>query len=451
MADLPSVNTSQRIAPHEKARSFSLWRWAPSSKEIRYLAVVTICAIVNNVLLIALVKAGFHYFVGIWLAYVPMIVFGYCLHVNVTFRIRPTLGGFVRYGLAMLASYPLWVASLFVLSGLLRMPIAVAAPIGTVITFFGNYVATHWAILRSLQTAFWFSSDPEKGPADPNLLKQLLIVYAFQPATAFWRAVEIPALIKLGIPTGRGIDIGCGDGKLTAVLLRSIGERKLVGVDPDSQEAAEAARRNIYTTVHAVDASCVPESDASFDFAISNSVLEHIPELDSVLAETARLIRPNGLFLITVPHARFRTQLRGPLLGGITRDEYERRVDSRLAHLRYPSAAEWKEMFDRHNFTTEAIEFYLDRSQVRRWETISRFTAGALSALSALCDARQHPLTLQRRFGLRQLQNSRALPSLIASILSRFLTWGLRGDPASLTEAATGCVAIRFRRRANLP
>ena len=166
MSDSHSVDTPQRIAPFGKAGWFSEWRWAPSSKEIRYLAVVTICAIVNNVLLIALVKAGFHYFVGIWLAYVPMTVFGYALHVTVTFRTRPTLSGFVRYGLAMLANYPLWIGSLFVLSDLFRAPITVATPIGTVITFFGNYVATHWAILRSLQTTFWSSSDTKKESVD---------------------------------------------------------------------------------------------------------------------------------------------------------------------------------------------------------------------------------------------------------------------------------------------
>jgi putative flippase GtrA len=167
MTELPSIHAPRRVAPIEKSRWFSKWRWAPSSKDVRYLAVVTICAIVNNILLIALVKAGVHYFVGIWLAYIPMTVFGYGLHVSVTFRTPPTLGGFVRYGLAMLANYPLWIASLFVLSSLLRMPITVAAPIGTAITFFGNYVTTHLAILRSLQTAFWASSEVEKGSVDP--------------------------------------------------------------------------------------------------------------------------------------------------------------------------------------------------------------------------------------------------------------------------------------------
>jgi SAM-dependent methyltransferase/putative flippase GtrA len=447
MADLPSAEAAQGIAPATKTRRLCQRRRMPLQKNIRYLAVVTICAIANNILLISLVKSGFDYFAGILLSYFPMILLGYFLHVSVTFEARPSLTAFGCYGVAMLANYPLWIGSLFVLSDLLRLPIVMAAPIGTAITFLGNYIATHWAILRSTGTAFRHAGPPEKRSVDQRLFAQLLSAYAFQPATALWRAVELPALIGLGIPMGRGIDIGCGDGKLTAIVLGSIGERELVGVDPDPEEAAEAARRNIYSAVHAVDASGIPEPDAGLDFAISNSVLEHIPDLGTVLTETARVIRPNGLFLLTVPHVGFHAQLRGPLLPGTTRDAYERRLDVRLAHLRYPSAAEWTTMLDQHGFTTEAIEFYLSRSQVRRWETISRFTAGALSAL---CSGHQHPITLQRRLGLRKLQNARALPHFVASLLATILMFGLGNDSSNLTEATTGCVAIRCRRRPNL-
>ncbi len=446
MTDVPSIESVQRL-PSDKGAMlvFQRW-WVPSSMQIRYLGVAVICAIVNNMLLVALVKSGFHYFVAIWFAYIPMVVFGYFLQVSMTFRTRPALASFGRYNVAMLANYPLWIASLFVLIDLFKMPIAIAAFLGTAITFIGNYLATHWAILRSVRTAFRCSSTLEKRPVDRNLLVQFLSVYAFQPATAFWRAVEVPALIDLGIPMGRGLDIGCGDGKLTAVLLRNIGKRELVGVDPDPEEAAEAARRNIYASVHACDASQIPEADAAFDFAIANSVLEHIPDLESVLAETARVVRPNGLFFLTVPHIGFHAQLRGPLLGGITREEYETRLDRRLAHLRYPSAAEWRAALDRHGFTTETVEYYLDQSQVRRWETVSRLTAGALSSV---CGG-QHPIVLQRRLGLRQIQNSRTLPAFVASPLATVLMFGLESGRIDLTELTTGCVAIRCRRRANL-
>src|SRR5205823_3034817 len=122
--------------------------------------------------------------------------------------------------------------------------------------------------------------------------------------------------------------------------------------------------------VHTRGGAQIPEPDASFDFAVSNSVLEHIPELDPVVADTARVLRPNGVFLLTVPHAGFHAQLRGPLLPWVRRSDYEARLDKRLAHLRYPTAAAWQQMLDRHGFTTESAEFYLSRSEIRRWETI---------------------------------------------------------------------------------
>jgi len=88
--------------------------------------------------------------------------------------------------------------------------------------------------------------------------------------------------------------------------------------------------------------------------------------------------------------------------------------------------------------------FYLNRSEVRRWETISRLTAGVLNALSG---GRLHPIVLQRRMGFRQAQNRIALPFLFASVISALITFGLRRSCAEPSEANTGCVAIRCRRR----
>src|SRR6266446_4324906 len=146
---------------------------------------------------------------------------------------------------------------------------------------------------------------------DLHLLQEFLRVYTFQPATAFFRAIELPALIGLGIPPGVGIDIGCGDGKLTEILISRIGWRKLVGVDLDPAETSEARRRNLYTAVHTAGAEHIPEVDGRFDFAISNSVLEHISALNLVLAEAARVLRRDGIFCLTVPHAGFRTHFAG--------------------------------------------------------------------------------------------------------------------------------------------
>jgi len=444
MIDQPSVRSAppEFAAAAQPARPEQMYVHLP--RGWRYLAVAAVCAVVTNIFLITLVKFGINYLVALWIGFVPVLLLAYVLHTSITFQVDKSFRAFVRYALSTLANYPLWIGSLFLLRSGLKLPIEVAAPVGTVIAFVGNYVGAHWAILRSVRSAFRGGWGRKRQPMHKELLREFLSDYAFQPATALWRAIEVPALMDLGIPMGRGLDLGCGDGKLTAILLNHIGSRNLVGVDTDPLEIEEARRRRIYMALHTCGGSEIPEPDASFDFAISNSVLEHIPELDPVLAETARLLRPNGLFLLTVPQASFHAQLRGPLMPGIGRQQYLAKLDQRLAHVRYPTSAAWQQMLDHHGFTTEEVKFYLDRSEIRRWETLSRFTAGVLSALSG---GRLHPIVLQRRLGFRHAQNRIALPSFLASILAAFITLGVAKSATNPTEENTGCVAIRCRRR----
>ena len=175
---------------------------------------------------------------------------------------------------------------------------------------------------------------------DRSLLRDTLSTYPAQPATAVWRAVEIGVLLDIGIPEGRGLDLGCGDGKLTALILQRAGARVLVGVDLDPLEARAAGRSGIYAAVHTAPAHRVPEADGSFDFVISNSVLEHLLALEPVLHEVARLLRPGGRFLFTVPGPGFHANLRGSLLPWVARARYLQDLDRRLAHLHYPTEPE---------------------------------------------------------------------------------------------------------------
>ena len=108
---------------------------------------------VNNIFLITLVKFGVNYLVALWICYVPILLLAYALHTSVTFQVDRSFRSFLRYALVTLANYPLWIASLFLLRSGLRLPIEVAAPIGTIIAFIGNYLAAHWAILRSVRAA----------------------------------------------------------------------------------------------------------------------------------------------------------------------------------------------------------------------------------------------------------------------------------------------------------
>jgi SAM-dependent methyltransferase len=171
---------------------------------------------------------------------------------------------------------------------------------------------------------------------DRDLLTEFVARYPAQPATAFWRGIEIDILAKADIPDGLGLDLGCGDGILTDILFKRIGRKpRLVGIDPDLLETDAARKYDFYERIHTVAGDAIPEADATFDYVISNSVLEHIPGLEPVIREVGRVLKPGGRFYYTVPCPGFHDNLGGSILPGASRDRYLAQLDKRLAHFNY--------------------------------------------------------------------------------------------------------------------
>ena len=214
------------------------------------------------------------------------------------------------------------------------------------------------------------------------LLPHFLEVYPFQPATALWRATEIAVLVGQGLPPGRGLDLGCGDGHLTGIVLEHCGAREMVGIDPDAAEIELARASQIYAQLLQCGGDAVPLPDASFDFVLSNSVLEHIPDVRPVLAESARLLRAGGELIFTVPAPDFHRLLRGPIVGRRDRAAYLAELDRRLAHFYYWDAARWRAELCAVGLQMTVAKPYLNRAQTWRWEAVSRVTAGVLMLLT---------------------------------------------------------------------
>jgi len=239
-----------------------------------------------------------------------------------------------------------------------------------------------------------------------------------------------------GLPEGRGLDLGCGDGLLTRIIVQLVGKRDLVGVDPDPAELAHAHETGIYSALHEAGGDSVPEPNASFDWVLSNSVLEHIDHLEPVLAEVGRLLRPNGEFVFTVPGPDFHSCLRGPLLPGASRDAYIRQIDSRLAHRRYWDLTEWRSALAVNGMSVMTAVSYFDAAQVRRWESMARVTAGVLYTLGG---RRRQPIEIQRRLGLRK--PGRRMPMPLARTLAGLVALGLDHEPA--LPVKFGCLLIK--------
>ena len=275
-----------------------------------------------------------------------------------------------------------------------------------------------------------------------ELLVRFLRVYAFQPATAFWRAVEVDVLKRFMPSSGHCLDLGCGDGKLTSIAFDgNLGTGlSLVGIDGDKYETEQAPHFLAYARVHTCWASDIPEPSASFDHVISNSVLEHIQDIEATLQEVARLLKEGGTFLFTVPSPGFHLCLFGPLISGVSREAYLREMDKRLAHYRYWTPAEWREQLARYDLGIERQVEYFSCPEVRRWETISRFTAGVLYAIAR---SRHSPMDIQKKSGLRELQKKLLLPSWLAALLAKLISIGVQNSQ----NRQTACLLILARKQ----
>lgn len=111
------------------------------------------------------------------------------------------------------------------------------------------------------------------------------------------------------------LDIGCGDGLFAHVLFA---DRVDTGIDPNQVELEHARKLGSYDRLLRCNGDAIPVPDNAFGTVFSNSVMEHIPDVDAVLKEAFRVLQPGGAFFMTVPSDRFdEYSVVSQLLGGL--------------------------------------------------------------------------------------------------------------------------------------
>jgi ubiquinone/menaquinone biosynthesis C-methylase UbiE len=116
------------------------------------------------------------------------------------------------------------------------------------------------------------------------------------------RPLELAWLQRL-YPWPRGVallDLGCGDGRGLAALIRKLQPLTAVGVDPDPRQLA-AARRTLAKNSQQVQlleasAAALPLPAQSYDVVTSFGCIHHVPYWQAAVAEVARVLRHGGLF-----------------------------------------------------------------------------------------------------------------------------------------------------------
>jgi SAM-dependent methyltransferase len=144
--------------------------------------------------------------------------------------------------------------------------------------------------------------NPQNSPSKDQLWQQISTMPYFR---GLLRAVEARFYASIELP-GPTLDLGCGDGHFASTAF----DRKLeVGTDPWWEPLTEAGERCTYQRLCQSDGAAQPFPDGYFASAVSNSVLEHIPHLDQVLVETARVLRHGAPFIFCVPNHNFLANL----------------------------------------------------------------------------------------------------------------------------------------------
>jgi trans-aconitate methyltransferase len=146
----------------------------------------------------------------------------------------------------------------------------------------------------------------------------------------------------------RILDLGCGDGALTAELVAA--GCQVVGIDASTEQVAAAQARGLEARV--ADATRLA-FNAEFDAVFSNAVLHWIKSADDVIAGVARALKPGGRFV-----GEFGGAGNVALVEAALHQALERRgIDPTAVNPWYfPTPDEYSSRLVAHGFRVERIE-----------------------------------------------------------------------------------------------
>ncbi len=150
----------------------------------------------------------------------------------------------------------------------------------------------------------------------------------------------------------RVLDVACGTGVLTPILLEAVGEGgEVVGIDfaPEMVKHACLKKYGDNARFLVADVTNLPFEDNSFDWVFCNGALPHFTDIPGALSEMKRVLRIGRQLVIC--HASSREEI----------NEKHRSIGGPVSDHLLPTATELKAVFEEAGFDAISFEDKSDR------------------------------------------------------------------------------------------
>jgi SAM-dependent methyltransferase len=175
----------------------------------------------------------------------------------------------------------------------------------------------------------------------------------------------------------RILDLGCGDGQLTArIAAKGVA---VSGVDASPEMVAAARSRGVGSTV--AQAEHLPFGDGEFDAVFSNAVLHWVRGQDEMMAEVHRVLRKRGRFVAEMGGHGNIAAIRTALFAVLERHGLRDREDGVNY---FPTPEAYKRRLEKHGFKVRKMALIprptpMPESGMRGW--LQTFRRGVIDSL----------------------------------------------------------------------
>ena len=191
---------------------------------------------------------------------------------------------------------------------------------------------------------------------------------------SLWRSLECKLYSSLDLNPPI-LDLGCGDGLFASILFKKPIE---AGIDISNNDIIMAKRTGIYKSLKFADATKkIPYGNRHFSTVISNCVLEHIDNLDGLLAEVNRVLKKGGLFVFSVPSVYISNLLWTEPMKKVGLSKVEETIkiifNIILKQKRFFSKEEWRRELKKYGFNVVSFRYYAQDPIEKIWSIFCFF------------------------------------------------------------------------------